>query len=819
LVAQATVEHSVDGPVTLVQIQGLVDEHFTGFGALAEAKAIVLDVSRMSRMTSFGVRQWRKAIDALPRSCDVYVVGCPTFFVDQLNMVLNFGGSARVLSAVAPYLCVACGSDSGEMIDVVAHRSSLSQGAAPERDCPRCGGKLELDETPESYFSFVGKYGATKIAPDVARVLGKQGLYNAAGSASGDKAPRIIKLVHGSVTYFRIIGNIGSMFRARPLLVGAEGEVVIDAADVEHVDAAGLGEWTRLLKTLSSQVASVTLVDISEDFLSVAPQSIALARNIAVSSVLVPYRCDECNRTSRETYGLADATWPLEFKTSVCSTCGGTMHSQASAPLLAHLQKASTEVAPASAKLIARRADVLSRAYTDANVARAGESATAAITGNDTILGNYHIVRPLSSGGMAEVFLAKQIGIGGFEKVVALKRIQRSMLQTRKIAIDMFLNEAKIAGRLMHPNIVQVIDVGEQGGALFLAMEYVRGRDLRDVVKQLRQRKVTMPIGEACYIIREIAQALHHAYWSADLDGKRLSVVHRDVSPHNVMLGFDGSVKLLDFGVALSAVTEEEQKLIVGKWLYMAPEAAANQVIDHRSDLFSLGVIAYLLCTSTLPFSGRDPKEIVPKVRSGKFVPVEKAAPDAPEPLAALITRMLAPDPADRPQTGYEVVAALNEVTRTHGIECSAVDISALLANLFPEEPGEAPPSVEIVRMSGQHDVPRAEGSKPRGSISPLSPDSESPPLMPDVSVTVAPRKRASSPAIAAVSPSGRHSRPSLWPSSLTPTATSSSSSTARRAAEAPPPPRLSTPWLVVKVLVLLAVLGGGGYFLLYVVP
>src|SRR5262249_28839469 len=236
--------------------------------------------------------------------------------------------------------------------------------------------------------------------------------------------------------------------------------------------------------------------------------------------------------------------------------------------LLAPLQKAATSAPAASAKVIAQRVELLSRALTDANVAQAGEGATAKLTADDTILDKYKIVRRLSSGGMAEIFLAKQVGIGGFEKPVALKRIQRKLLETRHLAVDMFLNEAKIAGRLVHPNIVQVLDVGEVGGALYLAMEYVRGKDLRDVVKRLRAAGNTMSIGEACYIVREVAQALHHAYWSTDLAGKRLNVVHRDVSPHNIILGYDGTVKLLDFGVAMSSVTEgASEKLIVGKWL------------------------------------------------------------------------------------------------------------------------------------------------------------------------------------------------------------------------------------------------------------
>jgi serine/threonine-protein kinase len=199
------------------------------------------------------------------------------------------------------------------------------------------------------------------------------------------------------------------------------------------------------------------------------------------------------------------------------------------------------------------------------------------------VLGKYKIVRRLSVGGMAEVFLATQIGIGGFEKPVALKRIQRNMIESRHMAIEMFLNEAKITARLTHPNIVQVLEVGEAQGALFLAMEYVHGKDLRNIIKQLEKTRATMPLAEAVYVGREIAQALHHAYWSNDINGKQLAVVHRDVSPQNIIVSFDGTVKLLDFGVAMSAVTDHDAKMIVGKWLYMSPEATSSQQVDHRT--------------------------------------------------------------------------------------------------------------------------------------------------------------------------------------------------------------------------------------------
>ena len=701
---KAGVEIVTVGEAALVSVAGLVDEHFAGFGVIGDlARTVVINVSGMTRMTSFGVRQWLKGMDALPKTIgDLYLLGCPTFFVDQLNMVLNFGGAAQILTVVAPYTCPSCGVESGEVIDVLAERAALAKGGVSEKECARCGGKLEFDETPESYFSFVNKYAASSIQPAAAQLLASQRLYTAVDSV-GEKPPRIIKLVHGSVTYFRIIGMIGSMFRARPFLVGAEGEVVIDLAEVERFDPLGQREWRRLLKTLAAQVPAVTLVDVNESFLTIAGDSIGLARNISVWSVLVPYRCTACRRPSPRSQALEGGRWPLQFPDLVCPSCGGATRNELPIEVLAPVQKASTSTPPASAKLVGQRNEILSRAMTDANVAQAGDSATATLAADDTILGKYKIVRRLSDGGMAEVFLAKQVGIGGFEKPVALKRIQRQLLETRHLAIDMFLNEAKIAGRLTHPNIVQVLDVGEVGGALYLAMEYVHGKDLRDVIKTLRASRTMMPLGDACYVVREVAQALHHAYWSTDMTGTRLAVVHRDVSPHNIILSYDGTVKLLDFGVAMSAVTEQAEMMIVCKWLYMSPEHTRSQQIDHRSDLFSLGVILYLLCTGTMPFSGATPKEIVRKIRGGQYKPLQQCAPDIPEGLAVLVGRLLSPNPDDRPQTGREVVATLTEITRTYGIESSAANIAYFVSEMFPAERHQTG-IIDIVRGSGPID-------------------------------------------------------------------------------------------------------------------
>src|SRR3954471_5473697 len=350
--AAATVGLATTGDATLVNNAGLLQERFTGFGDIGTARTVVLNVSGMTRMTSFGVRQWLKAMDALPKAItDLYLLGCPTFFVDQLNMVLNFGGPGKVLTVVAPHTCPSCGVESGELIDVLTDRANLVKGGLPEKECARCGGKLEFDETPEAYFAFVSKYAASSLGSAAAQLLATHGLYTSSESAV-EKPPRIIKLVHGSVTYFRVIGSIGSTFRARPFLVGAEGEVVIDLAEVERFDAAGQKEWRRLVKSLAAQVPAVMFVDVSESFLASAGDTLTMARNIAVASVLVPYGCTECERTSSESVAAA---WPMQFGAQVCTRCGGSTVNQLPADKLAPLQKASTTIPPASAKVVGGR--------------------------------------------------------------------------------------------------------------------------------------------------------------------------------------------------------------------------------------------------------------------------------------------------------------------------------------------------------------------------------------------------------------------------------------------------------------------------------
>jgi len=671
---EATVELVSGNDLTLLNVMGLVDERFKGFGAVSATKTIILNVAGITRMTSFGVRQWLKAMDSLPKAVtEMLLVGCPTFFVDQLNMVLNFGGPSKVLTVNAPYTCPSCGVESSETIDLLKERDNLAADGLPNKRCARCDGKLEFDETPSSYFAFVPKFGAQSLTPSTAAFLAAQNLY-AARDVEPDKPPKIMKLVYGSVTYFRIIGRIASTFRARPFLVGAEGEVVIDLADVSDVDPTGQKEWQRLLRSLSAQVPSVTLIDLKESLLPAMDRSLDVSANIVLGSLLVPYVCLKCQRRTAVSSTLHGRSWPPQFEPMVCGDCNGAMRHEIGGSSLIRLKNANTTIPAATEHMIAQRHQLLNSAISDANTPLPTDyNNSAASAADDTILGKYKIVQRLPASGLAEVFLAKQVGIGGFEKPVILKRIPRALLGQQG-TLEQLLREVNRAARLSHPNIAQVLDVGEVDDTLYLATEYVAGQDLWTLLERLASARVVMPIGDVCHIARDIAQAVEHAYSAADIDGRPLSVIHGDLSPHNIIIRTDGTVKVSDFGVAIAASQHADVQ-------FMAPEVISNEAITHRSDLFSMGMLLYAICSGSTSVSELSQKDIIKKLRSGKLRFHGELA-NVPPSLFALISQLLSTNPDERPGRASEVSNALADITRNLNVVSSAQSLSRFLSEI-----------------------------------------------------------------------------------------------------------------------------------------
>jgi serine/threonine protein kinase len=314
-------------------------------------------------------------------------------------------------------------------------------------------------------------------------------------------------------------------------------------------------------------------------------------------------------------------------------------------------------------------------------------------------LGRYHLLERLGKGGMGEVYLAKHTGPMGVTRFVALKRVLPDKQDAEEHGGDsrlaqMFVDEMRLAVRLTHPNIVAVYDFGVEEQAYFLAMEFIEGVDAHQVLKRsvLRQLKTT-DVACALYLVGQIARGLDYAHKLKDGKGDSLSIVHRDVTPANILLSFGGDVKLADFGVARATQkmrqTRTETGELKGKIRYMSPEQARGQKqIDHRSDLFSLGTVLLELLTLKPAFEGESEIQSLLQVQSGKPADWEKRVPLMPPDVVPLIERAMAPDPALRFQTGNEMAEACEVALRSREPGFGPNRLATYLETLFTKEHG-----------------------------------------------------------------------------------------------------------------------------------
>ncbi|MES1205539.1 MAG: serine/threonine-protein kinase, partial [Pseudomonadota bacterium] len=310
-------------------------------------------------------------------------------------------------------------------------------------------------------------------------------------------------------------------------------------------------------------------------------------------------------------------------------------------------------------------------------------------------VGRYEPIRRLAVGGMAEIFLARVPGVGleGFEKLVVLKRILPQHALDPEL-LRMFVDEARLSATLTSPHVTQVYDVGTDGDAPFFAMEYVHGANLRELLRarssEAGDAPAPLPLGPALAIVAAAADGLHHAHERLGPGGEPLRIVHRDVSPSNVLVSFDGAVKVSDFGIAKWAYqrTRTQEGTLKGKFAYMSPEQCRGRPVDRRSDIFALGTILYELTTGTAPFAAETDLEILNRIAQGRVPPPTwPAALGAyPPALAAIVMRALAPEPDGRFATMRELQVALEGFAREAGVALSTVNLAGLMQELFASE-------------------------------------------------------------------------------------------------------------------------------------
>jgi len=315
----------------------------------------------------------------------------------------------------------------------------------------------------------------------------------------------------------------------------------------------------------------------------------------------------------------------------------------------------------------------------------------------DDRFGAYELLDRVAIGGMAEVFKAKRTGVEGFEKIVALKRILPHLSDNKEF-LDMFVDEAKMVAGLTHPNIVQIFDLGRIEKDYYIAMEYVHGRDLRTIMKRAREKGLRMPLDLGLRVVSQVCAALEYAHRKKDERGRPMEIVHRDVSPQNILLSFEGEVKLVDFGIAKAATkaSSTDRGALRGKLLYMSPEQAWGRPIDRRSDVFSLGIVLYEMVTETKPFLGAGSEiSILELVRQCVITPARQVNPRVPEALDRLIMKALARDPAERFQDAGQMQRGLERFLRERP-PVTTRDLARFLELLFDrserEEGGDARP-------------------------------------------------------------------------------------------------------------------------------
>jgi eukaryotic-like serine/threonine-protein kinase len=314
--------------------------------------------------------------------------------------------------------------------------------------------------------------------------------------------------------------------------------------------------------------------------------------------------------------------------------------------------------------------------------------------------GKYTLLERISVGGMAEVFRAKAFGVEGFERLVAVKRILPNIAEDKEF-IRMFVDEAKLAVQLNHANIAQIADLGVVDGAYYIALEHVHGRDLRSVFERVRSRQEQMPVAQACFVAMKVCEGLDYAHNKRDQSGAELALVHRDVSPQNILVSFEGEVKIIDFGIAKAAGIggSTQSGILKGKLGYMSPEQVRGLPVDRRSDIFSCGIVLYEMLTGERLFVGESDFSTLEKVRNVEILPPTQYNRKIPEDLERIVLRALARESEQRYQHAIDLHDDLQAFVYTAGEFCSRKDLAAWMKKTFSKEIEEETAKLEAYRQ------------------------------------------------------------------------------------------------------------------------
>jgi serine/threonine protein kinase len=646
-----------DSSCAIVAIEGAIDETFERGQVLAQAgssECVVFDLNDVYRLSSFGIPEWLEVMTAIPASYYAFIRARPVV-ISQFNVVMNFPGRGELLSAYAPYICGECGTCTEVLVDIRKTRTLM--GNAP---CAKCKAEAELDEHPDTYFEYVSRAAPVSPPPEVDEIL--------SGVRLSRTGPfRIQKEVLGNVTAIWMSGVIDKSVRLKRLDEGLEGSIVLELSGIGDVQPEGVMEVGKFLRSTPAE----TVIARARVGVARALMEIGLGRARAYS-VLVPCECEQCSWRG-EIESRLPFRWTQGGEGPVCPGCRTAAATPRIAPEVAEALLKTPKPRGASGP----RRDVGDEvaAYLQTHPHGPTRVATPVRPRKESRLesaprlGEYHLVRRLGSGAASDVFLASRRGPGAFEKKVALKKIHTNLADDA-IFIDMFLHEAELAARITHSNVVQIFDLGRIDAHYFIAMEYVQGWDLQRVLDRLKKLRWEIPVELACRIMAGVLAGLHAAHGHCNEQGSVVPIVHRDVTPHNILVSNEGEVKLSGFGIARAADVAEIATTtgkMMGRISHMAPEriASGDDVADPRSDIFSAGVVLWEMLAMEPLFERGDRRQTMHALLRDPIPRLSERRADVPQDLDEIISRSLARDPGKRIPSAQAFLRELEDLLRT----------------------------------------------------------------------------------------------------------------------------------------------------------
>ena len=689
----------------VVRVEGTIDADLKDTGLLDDVTGfVVLDLDGVKRITSFGVREWITTISRVAPG-HLFFVNCRPSVVSQFNMVARFGGPGELVSLYLPYVCASCDHEFETLLDLRTDHALVRGADVPSTKCPQCGADgAEFDDAPASYFAYVAQRAAP-VVPDVVRAF----LDGGSDPGAKDAVLHVQKEVADDVTGIWLSGALNLRARFKRAGDGLEGDVVLICAGVDRMDPAGAEKLSSFIAPFVpggvAEGASLWLARVRPALLAALDKGTVQSLQHRVAELLIHADCPRCGDRGEVVVDMSFASADGPPAPRPCFRCGGD-----ATPVLSDAQRAGLRVLlgdpPASV-----------RAYLDK---RPGAqpldpvTKTGARDGSESGIGpqgggsKYEVLSRIGQGGMAEVVLARQRGLEGFAKMVVLKRILSAYAAHGEF-VRMFLQEARVAARINHPNVVQIFDLGRDGPHYFIAMEYVRGWDLKTVLATAHRAGKPFPVEIALKIVADVCAGLHAAHTCVDPEGKPAPVVHRDVSPHNVLVSVEGAVKLTDFGISKAVdVTGARTRpgTLKGKVTYMAPEQVDETLgrVDVRSDVFAAGIILHELLAGVPLFRRESEYASLMAVLSAP-IPSLRDKHDVTPKVDDVVQRALQRVPDDRFQTALEMQLAIEDALSELVTPATASHVARWLAALSPA------PTADVAA--------RGVGQTPTGPTSP----------------------------------------------------------------------------------------------------